>query len=236
MDNKKYTYFCFTLDPQKESTNPSEELMHLQDILLSKYNSFVATIIHDKDLLENKELKHTHAHVFIQTNAKLTCKQLLTQLTEMLQINANRIQIQGTNNQYLQVQYLVHKNDLGKYQYPFTDIKTNNQDLLIELFDKEYRTPEQIAQDRERDILESKTFTELIKKQGLEFANKYRNSFNQIKQEQHLDYETLLSYIETYEKLIEHLKQVLKDNTLYDGFIEARFIENLLHTIDYLQK
>lgn len=233
MDNKKYNFFCFTLDPQKESTNPIHELMLLQDILLSKYNSFIATIIHDKDLLENKEVKHTHAHVFIQTNAKLTCKQELLQLVELLQINANRIQIQGTNNQYLQIQYLVHKNDLGKYQYPFTDIRTNNQDLLIKLFDKEYRTPEQIAQDRERDILESKTFTELIKKQGLEFANKYRNSFNQIKQEQHRDYETLMSYVETYESLIERLKQVLRDNTLYDGFIEARLIDNLLHTINF---
>ena len=34
----------------------------------------------------------------------------------------------------------------------------------------------------------------------------------------------------------ETAKQVLKDNTLYDGFIEARLIDNLLHSIDYLQK
>lgn len=233
MDNKKYNFFCFTLNTQKESTNPTQELMHLQDILLSKYNSFLATIIHDKDILENKEPKRIHAHVFIKSNAKLTCKQQLTQLVELLNINANQIQIQGTNNQYLQVQYLVHKNDLDKYQYNFTDIKTNDQKLLIELFDKIYKSPQELKDQSQRDILECKTIVELMSKQGLDFANKYRTTFNQIKQEQKLDFPTLMSYIETYERLIERLKLVLTDNTRLDGFIEARLIDNLLHSIDF---
>jgi len=233
MDNKKYNFFCFTLNSKKESTNPRQELVHFQDILLSKYNSFVATIIHDKDKLENNEIKLIHAHVFIKTNTKSTCKQQLTQLAELLKCDQNQIQIQGTYNQYLQVQYLVHKNDLDKYQYPFTDIRTNDAKLLEDLFDRIYQTPEEIKAQEQRDILECKTIVDLISKQGLDFANKYRSTFNQIKQEQRINYDTLMSYIETYEKVIERLKQVLKDNTLYDGFIEARLIENILHSITF---
>lgn len=233
MDNKKYNFFCFTINAKKESTNPSEELMRYQAILLSKHNSFVATIIHDKDLLENNEVKLIHAHVFLKSVIKQTCKQQLSQLKELLQINENQIQIQGTNNQYLQVQYLVHKNDRNKYQYNLEEIKTNDERLLIDLLSKEYQSPQEIKDQLQVNVLEAKSFVDLVQRVGLELANKYRSSFNQIKQEQRLNTETLLSYLETYEKLIEHLKKILKDNTRYDGFIEARLIDNPLHSIDF---
>ena len=233
MDNKKYNFFCFVLEPKKESSNPTAELEQLQRTLLSKYDPFVATIIHDKDILENGEIKHTHAHVFINSPTKSTCKQMLLRFTELLQVSPQQIQIQGTNNEYLQVQYLVHKNDLDKHQYNFTDIKTNDAKLLETLFDKIYTSPEQIKLNQERDILECKTIIELLNRQGLEFTNRHRAIFNQIKQEQHIGYDMLLSYIKSYEKAIDSIKKAITNFRTYDNFIDCKIIENILHSINF---
>lgn len=232
MDNRKYNYFAIVVNPKKESANPTEELAHYQDLLLAKYKSFLATIIHDKDNLENGEIKTTHAHIFIDTPSKMTCKQVLTSINEILNINLNQIQVEGTNNHYLQVQYLIHKNDPNKFQYFEYDVRTNNPDLLDQRLNITYKSQDQLKQELFSDLKNCSTLLEFAEKHGIEDTNKYRNLFKDFKQEQRYDIKHLNEELNQRDLFMEKLKELLKNQTRYDGFIEAKYIENLIHSFN----
>ena len=92
---QKYNIFTCVINADKKSTNPAEELELLQNTL-TEIQSFVATIIHDKDLTDNGEPKTIHAHAYIETNEKHTKKQFLDMLTDLLKIDRQRISVDGT--------------------------------------------------------------------------------------------------------------------------------------------
>ena len=232
MDNKKYIYFAITLNAKKESTNPREELMHYQDLILANTKSFVSTIIHDKDLLENGQPKRIHAHVFIESPTKQTCKQVLLSINDYLKINEEQIQIEGSYNAYLQVQYQIHKNNADKFQYNDFEIRTNNEKLLNERLSKQYQTPEQLKQMLLSDLKSCKSLIEFADKHGLEETNKYRNLFKDIKQEQRLDLKSLNNQIELYERLFNKLRELIIQHRTNDNFIDVKLIENLLYSFD----
>lgn len=232
MDNKKYTYFAITINAQKESPNPRKELEHIQDLISDNTKSFFATIIHDKDILENGEPKRIHAHVFIELPIKETCKQVLKTVNDYLKINEEQIQIEGSYNPFLMVQYLIHKNNKEKFQYNDFEIITNDQKSLEERLNKIYQTPEQLKAMLLSDLKSCKTLMEFADKHGLEDTNKYRNLFKDIKQEQHLDIKSLNDMLIFYEKLFDQLHQLIIEHKTKDNFIDVKLIENLLYSLD----
>lgn len=232
MDNKKYQTFDIVLNAKKESTNPLQELVQYCDLLCGSYKSFVATIIHNQDHLDNGELKTIHAHAVIDTPSKSTEKQVLTMLTNLLQVNANQVQINGSNNDYLPVQYLTHKNQPNKTQYEFNLIKTNQEAMLQARYEQDYISKEERQLHLEMDLIESRTLLDFMKKQGVEIANKYRNLFIDIKKEQRVTLEGLYYALNQAEEFKKKLVEALSRYTRQDGFIEAQIIENLIHMYD----
>lgn len=223
---QKYNIFTCVINADKKSTNPAEELELLQNTL-TEIQSFVATIIHDKDLTDNGEPKRIHMHAYIETNEKHTKKQFIDILSELLQIDKLKISVDGTKSNVLMLQYLTHKNQPNKAQYEVDRIITNNKELLNERMNTKYKTKEQKNNDLLADITNCKTILELADKQGIETANKYRNTFNQIKQEQKQDYQSLIEQISLYRIILGKINKLLnepyitnQENELRDSIIK----------------
>ena len=223
---QKYNIFTCVINADKKSTNPAEELELLQNTL-TEIQSFVATIIHDKDLTDNGEPKTIHMHAYIETNEKHTKKQFLDMLTELLKINREKISVDGTKSNVLMLQYLTHKNQPQKAQYQVDQIITNNKELLTERMNTKYKTKEQKQNDLLNDIKTCKSIIELAEKQGVETANKVRNLFNQVKQEQKQDYQSLVKEIELYKIILGKIYKLLnepyitnQENELRDSIIK----------------
>ena len=223
---QKYNIFTCVINADKKSTNPAEELALLQNTL-TEIQSFVATIIHDKDLTDNGEPKTIHMHAYIETNEKHTKKQFIDILSELLQIDKQKISVDGTKSNVLMLQYLTHKNQPNKAQYEVDRIITNNKELLNERMNTKYKTKEQKNNDLLADITNCKTILELTEKQGIETANKYRNTFNQIKQEQKQDYQSLIEQINLYRIILGKINKLLnepyitnQENELRDSIIK----------------
>ena len=223
---QKYNIFTCVFNADKKSTNPAEELALLQNTL-TEIQSFVATIIHDKDLTDNGEPKTIHMHAYIETNEKHTKKQFIDILSELLQIDKQKISVDGTKSNVLMLQYLTHKNQPNKAQYEVDRIITNNKELLNERMNTKYKTKEQKNNDLLADITNCKTILELTEKQGIETANKYRNTFNQIKQEQKQDYQSLIEQINLYRIILGKINKLLnepyitnQENELRDSIIK----------------
>lgn len=85
-----------------------------------------ASILHDKDVTEDGELKKPHWHVLLRfKNSRWS-----TALCKELGIKENYIEeVKKFNNA---LQYLIHYNDPDKYQYKIEDVKGN---LAIKLKD-----------------------------------------------------------------------------------------------------
>ena len=224
---QKYNIFTCVFNADKKSTNPAKELELLQNTLLTDIFSFVATIIHDKDITDNGEPKTIHLHAYIETNEKHTKKQFIDILSELLQIDKQKISVDGTKSNVLMLQYLTHKNQPNKAQYEVDRIITNNKELLNERMNTKYKTKEQKNNDLLADITNSNTILELAVKQGIETANKYRNTFNQIKQEQKQDYQSLIEQINLYRIILGKINKLLnepyitnQENELRDSIIK----------------
>lgn len=207
---QKYNIFTCVFNADKKSTNPQEELALLQNFLLNSF-SFVATIIHDKDITDNGEPKTIHLHAYIELNENHTKKQFLQLLTELLKIEPNLISVEGTKSNVLMVQYLTHKNQPNKTQYPTSLVKTNNEQLFESRNNTQYKTKEQKQADLLTDIINCKSMLDFANVQGVETANKYRNLFNQIKQESKQDIESLLNQIKIYEIIFTKILNIVNE-------------------------
>lgn len=235
-NNEKYLSFGIVINAQKESANPYQELAQLQATLLKHKEFFVATIIHDKDKDENNYNKITHLHAYIEfPNTKHTKKQLLELLSGCLNIEQIRLSIEPTNNGFLLVQYLTHKNDQNKHQYNYEDILTNNEDLLSIRYNQIYLTKEQRDANLEYDIKTSKTMLEFLERQGIQNAKNYRNVFNDIKREQRLDLDRMLNLDNKLDLFVDWLlehKRILEQNAKLNekAYTELMLIYNEIHT------
>lgn len=196
--------------PNEKSTQ--EQLQFLNANLLQINNTtnypFIASIIHDKDIEINGELKTLHAHIFIDTPLNPTKRQLLNDLSKELNIDKDLISLTPTKSDFLLVQYLIHKNDKLKTQYNRENIITNDSEELEKRLNKIYRKPLN-EEELQNEIFISNTFTDLIKKIGLENAKKYQSCFKQVKQEQQQDYDGLLKLITRLKYNLEHIQKLL---------------------------
>lgn len=92
------------------------------------YEYFI--IKHDKDIDSQGELIRPHWHIVISSIKRLRVKQVLNELSNCLITNLENIQIQEVLEHSASVQYLIHKNNLEKYQYSINDIITNSDNLI----------------------------------------------------------------------------------------------------------
>lgn len=113
MAEKKYRSFAGTLYPDSESYD-CEQLL---SIIRSKFIDW-AYILHDKDVDDNGELKKSHIHWVGRATPRC-----LSVVSNFLGLPENDIEI--VKNFDNMVQYLIHLNDIDKFQYSPDDVETN---------------------------------------------------------------------------------------------------------------
>lgn len=92
---------------------------------------FVAVIKHDQDMDEDiNQIKTLHYHVVISCYQNMILQSYLLMLVAGLHCNENQIQIEKCSDIVMATQYLIHQNDLDKYQYYPFDVVSNDTNTL----------------------------------------------------------------------------------------------------------
>jgi hypothetical protein len=113
MADKKFRSFAGTLYPDSESY----DCEHLLSVIRSKFIDW-AYILHDKDVNENGELKKPHIHWVGRATPRC-----LSVVSNFLGLPENDIEV--VKNFDNMVMYLIHLNDIDKFQYSPDDVETN---------------------------------------------------------------------------------------------------------------
>lgn len=113
MAEKKFRSFAGTLYPDSESYDCETLLSTIR----SKFIDW-AYILHDKDVNENGELKKPHIHWVGRATPRC-----LSVVSNFLGLPEN--DIEAVKNFDNMVMYLIHLNDIDKFQYSPDDVETN---------------------------------------------------------------------------------------------------------------
>lgn len=113
MADKKFRSFAGTLYPDSESYDCETLLSTIR----SKFIDW-AYILHDKDANENGELKKPHIHWVGRATPRC-----LSVVSNFLGLPENDIEV--VKNFDNMVMYLIHLNDIDKFQYSPDDVETN---------------------------------------------------------------------------------------------------------------
>lgn len=113
MADKKFRSFAGTLYPDSESYDCETLLSTIR----SKFIDW-AYILHDKDVNENGELKKPHIHWVGRATPRC-----LSVVSNFLGLPENDIEV--VKNFDNMVMYLIHLNDIDKFQYSPDDVETN---------------------------------------------------------------------------------------------------------------
>lgn len=238
--NSAYTLFLASIEAPKENPSVVECLRGYETTLLSSIDFlFVATIIHDQDHTDNGEPRRPHLHVFFDLAQGCTLLQCLKRLETLLKCDRTQISLEGSNNEFLGVQYLIHKNHPNKAQYPLDKISTTNHETLIERMGKEYVKPKTEDEILLEAINESNSLYQLAERIGLTSANKYRSTYNQIKQESKTDIEGLYNRVRRAEEDKQQIAyQLTKLISLFnhngltlDDILEAQEVLNRIYNL-----
>jgi hypothetical protein len=113
MAEKKFRSFAGTL-------YPDSELYDCETLLSTIRSKFIdwAYILHDKDVNENGELKKSHIHWVGRATPRC-----LSVVSNFLGLPENDIEV--VKNFDNMVMYLIHLNDIDKFQYSPDDVETN---------------------------------------------------------------------------------------------------------------
>ena len=242
--NKRNKFLFFGVSIEAQSKENSQRLEQLEVFLKVLLNcstfKFIASIIHDKDLREDNTPRLAHLHAFIEFAEKKTVLQVLGFLSELLSVDKLLISVEGSNNEFLLVQYLTHKNQPNKHQYSLEAVFSNNRELLEKRYNNVYEDNK--AKELEA-IKRAPTLWSLASEMGLDFAKRYQGIFNQFKREEKQDFEGLLSQHnflrDTFERLIGDLELLFHklDFRVNDTQLRAELqLEQWLKDIDRLKQ
>lgn len=131
-------------------------------------------ILHDKDYDKNGIAKLPHIHIVLFNAPRKRLSTYINEIADNLNINPLAVQIEKAVNLEGCIQYLIHKNDIEKWQYSINEIKTNIDKKDLELFLNTENGC--ITFDRLFQIIRhSKNKSEVIDKIGLSYYRMYRS-------------------------------------------------------------
>ena len=121
---------CFILNDN------GADLFHNSKFILNKLievfsPTFCAVIKHDKDIDDEiNQLKTIHYHVVMCCYSNMILQSYLFMICKTFHCNENQITIEKCGDIVMSTQYLIHQNDLDKYQYYPFDIESNDTKVL----------------------------------------------------------------------------------------------------------
>lgn len=120
MEKIRNRNFCLMLYPGEDET-------HRKALEIIRKNYDYACIVHDSDPNENGEIKKEHTHVVLRFKNAIWN----TALAKDLEITDNYIE--KCRNLDKALMYLIHYNDIDKYQYEFELVEGTLKDKLYRL-------------------------------------------------------------------------------------------------------
>ena len=150
---------------------------------LSQNGIMYYAIVHDHDINRTTgQAVNKHLHIVTRSIKRYRVKQMFNLIADCLLTNIENIQIADVDNFNACVQYLIHKNDLSKYQYSVEDIITNDCDNLIPILNETIRV-EGVTTDKLIELIKGGASTlELIKAIGIGSYTHYRQTIKDLYQ------------------------------------------------------
>lgn len=111
---------CAVIQFQKKGSAPSRLPSSISRL------GYCAFMIHDKDVDDNGELKGLHAHLVIEAEHPCGKSTWINTLAVLFDVETDAISVEVCFSISLSLQYLIHMNDLNKYQYSIESIQTND--------------------------------------------------------------------------------------------------------------
>lgn len=101
-----------------------------------------ALMLHDKDVADEEtgELKKPHVHVVIKYQGRRTITSVQNEFKKI----GVESRLVDTCNEYVMLRYLCHVDDKDKYQYPFSNIDTNDIKWVEKAYKEQMTAPEQL--------------------------------------------------------------------------------------------
>lgn len=123
----KSKFWCLVIE--KLDTINNKEITDIDLLKYLKENqaiSYYACILHDKDVDDEGVLKRKHYHLVIKLDTVRSGKSIAKDIAKSLMINDFCISYSVCRSLVKSVQYLVHQNDIDKFQYSEFDIYSND--------------------------------------------------------------------------------------------------------------
>lgn len=158
MEKYRSRNFCLVL-------YPNEDTSHKEALKIIKENYDYASIVHDNDLNEKKELKKEHTHVVLRFKNAIWN----TALAKDLKITENYIE--KCRNLDKSLMYLIHFNDIDKFQYEYEKVEGTLKDMLYRIInnvdnDENERVQELVEYITSKDYITVKEFSKYCIKTG----------------------------------------------------------------------
>lgn len=145
-----------------------QQLLNLLATNLSIIERY-ALCYHDKDLNADGTPKEPHTHLvvrFTQPRSLLNVREMFTILDDSNNVIANCLD-SFTMNETLSLQYLVHKNNLEKYQYDVSEVTSYNIDYL-DVLEQNVSSGDSLT-NAVFDVLNGVSFMECVNKYGRDY-------------------------------------------------------------------
>lgn len=135
--------------------------------------SFIACIKHTEDVDKETQHKKTpHYHLVLRTASIMRLSTVINVIVSVFRCNDNQISIEKCSSLEMQTRYLVHFDDLNKFQYKREDIVTNSLDTVDKYF--KYISKIDTIEDLISICREYLKLTDLMTVIGYEKYKKYR--------------------------------------------------------------
>lgn len=142
-----------------------------------------AYILHNKDVLDNGEIKTPHIHlVGLLKNNRQRLSTTLGNISVALELSVLAISIDKMSDIVGSLQYLIHKNNTEKHQYDVKEIHTNISSGELATYmasDSRSMSIEYLV-----DVIsKNRSKIEIMRTIGLSYYHLYRNTINDIYKE-----------------------------------------------------
>ena len=148
---------------------------------LSSYGLIYYACVHDKDKDDHGNLKRCHMHIVICSMKRLRVKQVIRYFEDIAQTNFENVRVEEVLSLVYSVQYLLHINDVNKYQYTREELLTNQSDNADAMLIETPKTNELTTQTLMDLIFNANcSRVELINSIGIGKYQHYRQTINDL--------------------------------------------------------
>lgn len=113
--------------------DPKSILQNLVQDYVSQVSTQYGGIVHDRDFRDDGSHKTVHIHLVFTLSKRTRKSTIINRLASYAEVNNFAVSLDSYTSFEGSFQYLIHKNDPNKYQYPIEDVVTNLEEGEVDL-------------------------------------------------------------------------------------------------------